>query len=113
MAVSFVAKSVELDPNSLESQNNYGILLGEAGKYQEAIDHLKISEKLLAKLHANPEDDTRFSQVYNNMGLYLAALGRFDEAVVEFKRAIQYNAGLSLAQDNLKRLQDRMSKWRK
>ena len=71
--------------------NNYGIILKELGKYQEAGLHFRKS------IDINPADD----KSYTNLGGILKELGKYQEAEYYVKKAIEINPNNAIAYSNL------------
>jgi tetratricopeptide (TPR) repeat protein len=58
-----------------------GGALGEQGRHQEALGHLREAVRL----------DPGYPDAHYNLGVVLASLGRFDEAVPEYRAALRLN----------------------
>ena len=72
-------KSVQLNPQDNEAQNNLGNILRELGRLDEA----EISYRQAITLKPD------FTEVYNNLGLTLQELGRSNEAEASYRQAIK------------------------
>lgn len=78
-------------PDVVVLQNNFGNVLKNSGKLDEAIEHFNKS------LELKPDSP----EVHNNLGTLLDRLGRFDEAVEHYERALELRPNFSQAHYNL------------
>ena len=72
--------AVARNPHAWAAQNNLGIILWQAGKTQEAIDHY----------HQALQEHPNFFDAHHNLGLALASDGKLDEAVKEYREALRF-----------------------
>ncbi len=79
------------NPNCWLAHNNLGLLLGNQGHIEEAMEHY----------HKAIQINPNYSDALNNLGIALAAKGRFDEAIENFRQAIQINPNHCEALNNL------------
>jgi len=77
--------------NNYVMQNNYGNVLSEQGKPEEAAKHIA---EALKHIPNSPE-------IHVNYGNALKDLGRIDEAIEQYKFAIKLNPNMALAHYNL------------
>ncbi|UCC22946.1 MAG: tetratricopeptide repeat protein [Planctomycetota bacterium] len=78
-------------PGVVVLHNNFGNVLKDSGKFDDAVEHFNKSLELKPN---SPE-------VHNNLGTLLDKLGRFDEAVEHYKRALELRPNFSQAHYNL------------
>ena len=82
---------LEIQPNSLDANNNLGVLLQYYNKFEEA-------EKLYKKaIELKPD----YAEAYSNLSVILNKLNKFDEAIVSCQKAIEFNPSLAQAYSNL------------
>lgn len=82
-AEEFFKRAMELAPDNLTIQNNYGVFLCDAGKYEQAI-----------KLFTKPLTDSLYtnkSGSYENIGLCRLRQGQVAQAEQAFMQALKYN----------------------
>jgi tetratricopeptide (TPR) repeat protein len=79
------------NPNAWMADNNYGMILGQAGRFQEAIPHFERA------LRSNPYA----AEVHNNLGIAFAKLGRPSDAAAQFEAALRIEPNYLLAHFNL------------
>jgi len=77
-------------PNSL-AHNNYGLVMYDQGRTEEAIAHFKESIQI----------DPQYPDVHNNYGVALAKLEQWDPAIEEYETALQLQPGAPTALNNL------------
>ena len=82
---SNIDQALEHDPNNAEAHHNYGLLLQQMERYEEA------EEQYLLALEADPKD----TDIHWNYGILLEELGRKEEA------AMQYLLALEASSDNV------------
>ena len=78
-ATAFYQKSVDLDPDHADAQNNLGVVLMQKGLLDESIVHLQKAielDPLLAKAHFD-------------LAVALAHGGQLDGAIVQFQKALE------------------------
>lgn len=95
--VKLFRDTLKKNPTSWMAHNNLAALLTDAGREQEAIEHLQQALRLKAD----------YPDAHNNLGRALHDSGRLQEAIEHYERAIElkpgfptahYNLGLALAQ---------------
>lgn len=97
LAMPYLLRSVELNPEDGEALFQYGIVLARSGFYEDAINMLE--RVLLVK----PEDP---DALYNIGAAYLAWQGDIVLAKNYFERAIATGASHELAENALNAIQD-------
>jgi Flp pilus assembly protein TadD len=81
-AAAYFQRSLAVDPDSPEAENNLGIALSHLGRGQEAIPHFERAFQL------KPDD----YEAHNNLGLAIADLGGDPEvAIGHYRRALEIN----------------------
>ncbi len=94
---SIAIAGVQSAPKSVKTLNNYAVVMGDAGFFQEAV---MACSKALA-IHP------KYATAYANRGLYLAKMGHLDEAEKDLRQALRLsqlhpaascNLGIILAQ---------------
>jgi len=80
-AFRLYARLLEINPDLAEAHCNYGALLDNFGRRDEAEEHYRRA------LEINPDD----ALVHTNYGTLLADLGRCEEAEMHYKRALEIN----------------------
>jgi protein O-mannosyl-transferase len=81
-AVDHYSKSLRIQPNGrYRALNGMGLALIDLGKFDEAIDNLKMALKLKPDSY----------EVHTNLGIALSKKGMFDEAIVEFREALRHD----------------------
>jgi tetratricopeptide (TPR) repeat protein len=83
------ARLLDINPDDAEAHSNYGVLLADLGRHDEAEAHYQRA------LEINPD----LAEVHYNYGLLLAGLGR-DEAEAHYRRALEINSDLAEAHLN-------------
>jgi len=83
LAATHLHEAIQLKPDYSEARNNYGRVLIEEGKYQEAIRELRIVIKDLT--YSEP------SRAWVNLGLAQFRQKQYDEAKKNFAEAIKLN----------------------
>jgi tetratricopeptide (TPR) repeat protein len=78
--------------------------LEQGGRVNEAIDHLR--QALDAERHYpmpsyRPQDTSLFPEVHNNLGMALARQNQIEEAANQFRKALEYAPGFSIAANSL------------
>ena len=84
-SVTFMHKSVQLDPQDAEAHNNLGVIYQELGKLQKA----EASYTQATILQQN------YIEAYNNLGNVLKDQGKFEKAVNAYEKAISVNPNYS------------------
>lgn len=82
---------LRLNPSAPVLHHNLGLILGDKGRFAEAVSHYEQA------LHARPD----LEDLHNNCGNALARLGRLDEAIPHLERAIQLKPKDAKAYNNL------------
>jgi Tfp pilus assembly protein PilF len=90
LSAEHIARAIDLDPKYSEARNNYGRVLIELGRYDDAIAQLRI---VLADLTYNDP-----AKALVNLGLAQFRKGDFQQARSTFAKAIQTNRDNCLAQ---------------
>jgi len=110
MAAKYYGKAVDLDPTSVRALVNYGVVLNEMGRSDEAID---VYDRAL---EINPED----TKAICNRGLAYYGTGRYPEAVKQYELALKidpnsleahYNLGVAFADAQIYR--EAINEWKK
>ena len=78
LAILYLEKAIELNPNLKEAYNNLGRILNDLERPDEALKHLEKALKI----------DPNYVSALINKGITLAKLGRFNEALRDFERAL-------------------------
>jgi tetratricopeptide (TPR) repeat protein len=78
-AQPLLEKAIQLDPRIELAHLDLGVLLGDAGKREEALRELKIAERI------SPDDQ----EVHWRLGRFYKSIGRTQEANVEFAKTRQ------------------------
>jgi len=79
------------NPNAWLAHNNLGVILGQAGRFEDAISHYEQA------LRIKPD----YAQAHYNLGVALFHLGRTQEAVGHWERALQIEPDYAKAHDYL------------
>ena len=82
-AEEYFKQAIDLAPNNLTIQNNYGVFLCDTGRYDEAI--LLFKKPLQDALYSHK------SQSYENIGLCRLRQGQITQAEQAFNQALKYN----------------------
>ena len=93
-AVSFLRRSIELDPNYDEAHYFLGLTLRISRQFEESARQFETALRL------NP----RHARACGNLGLVLMELGNLPGAAQQFERALQLNPQDEIARDMLQRL---------
>jgi tetratricopeptide (TPR) repeat protein len=113
-AVEAYEKSLAINPDSSQTQNNLGSVLAESGRTEEALQHIRRAVELdadngsahvnlghillqvgghgdeaVAELKKGIELSPRSPDGYNVYGVYLAREGRLEEAIVQMQKAVE------------------------
>jgi len=103
-------KAAELLPDDVDVLTNYGIILTDLGRLEEAV--------VICRRALGIKPD--YSRAHNNLGNALLELGRFEEAVACFCRALEIKPdyakahnNLGNALDNLGRLDEAVASYRR
>ena len=86
-AESAYRRSLELSPDSVEANNQLGVLLAELRRHEEAVERYR---KVLA---VKPN----LGEAWFNLGLSLGELGRLEEAAAAFQDALRCKPNLNAA----------------
>jgi tetratricopeptide (TPR) repeat protein len=89
--VSLWLDIVEKAPLKARGQNNLGVALSEAGRYEEAIPHFIQAVKL----------DKQYSDPWSNIAVCYSVKGNDDSAIQALREAIRLNPEYAEAQNNL------------
>ncbi len=90
-SVTLYEHVIKVTESNYLAHYNLGNVLRESGRFDEAIDHYRMS----VPIHPNPK------KPHNNMGIALTALGRFDEAVFHCSEALRLDPLLIGAHNNI------------
>jgi protein O-mannosyl-transferase len=90
-AFAYFRKTVELEPDFAEGQNNWGKALFQEGRVDEALAHLERAVQLRPG----------FAEAHYNLGAVLLAKGRAGEALDHFQREVDLTPEDAVAQENL------------
>ena len=109
-AIRFYEKSIELDPEFVDTHNNLGYVLNNMERYEEAKQFLQKAVEL----------DPAYAYAYHNLGNSLKNLGQYQEAEQAYRKAIlldpedayPYN-GLGNTLKELKQYQEAEQAYRK
>jgi len=77
-----------------EMDNNFGIVMGRAGRMQEAIEHFEDAVRI----------EPGYAEAHYNLGLALEHAGRLQDAANQYEQALRIEPGLIEAQFALTRL---------
>lgn len=88
---AFWADCVKKAPNKARTQNNYGVGLCEAGKFELAIKHYNIAINL----------DPLYQDPLNNIAVAYSMIGRSDLAIASLQKAIEISPEYPEAYNNL------------
>jgi tetratricopeptide (TPR) repeat protein len=83
--------TLQRNPKCWAIQTNLGLMLANAGHFQEAI------ELFSQALRIQPD----FAKAHNNLGMVLASSGRLQEAIEHFEHAVQSKPNFPEAHNNL------------
>lgn len=97
-AVMQLEQVVALDSTFLPAHNTLGLIYFQQKKYEAAI---AAYQKVLRRQPT--------AQLYNNLGAAHEANGELNAAVEAYRRALELDATLGLAQKNLRRLQEKLA----
>ncbi len=97
-AVMQLEQAVALDSTFLPAHNTLGLIYFQQKKYEAAI---AAYQKVLRRQPA--------AQLYNNLGAAHEANGELNAAVEAYRRALELDAKLSLAQKNLRRIEEKLT----
>jgi len=97
-AVIQLEQAVTLDSTFLPAHNTLGLIYFQQKKYEAAI---AAYHKVLRRQPT--------AQLYNNLGAAHEAKGELNAAVVAYRRALELDAKLILAQKNLRRIQEKLA----
>ena len=84
-------RAVEVTENNYIMLNNYGVLLGEMDRHEEALVHFR------GALSVNP----RYSKARNNIGKVVLKQGQIDEAIAVFTEVLRRGKDSADAHNNL------------
>jgi tetratricopeptide (TPR) repeat protein len=101
LAVTYILRAIELNPNDAVYHSNLGNIYRAQGKQHEAIESCRRA------LAINPD----LADAHNNLGASLKALGRLDEAMSCFRRALDLNPRFAVAHFNLGNIYEMQDKF--
>jgi Flp pilus assembly protein TadD len=90
---SLWACAVQVNPWSPLAHNNFGCVLAEAGRKEEAIEQLEEAVTL------NSDN----ASYHNSLGTVLLEVGRTSEAAEQFRQALSIKPDFTKARNNLQR----------
>jgi len=90
-AIEHYRKSLQIDPDYVQTHNNLGIAYAELGRFDEAISEYETALRL------RPD----FAEASSNLGVVLATVGRPDEAIARFEQALRVRPDYAEAHLNL------------
>ncbi len=85
-----IQRYLEINPQSIEAQNNLGAILSLQGKYDEALYHI------FEALRIDPKNPI----AHNNAGAVLCKQGQYQEALIHFKEALKSKSDFEDARKN-------------
>lgn len=88
---TLTAHALAVDPNNFLAQLNMGMVLEQAGQFDDAMAHYAAS----VRLHPDRPE------AHNNLGALLARQGKVDEAIAQYREALQANPDFAEAHTNL------------
>jgi tetratricopeptide (TPR) repeat protein len=83
--------TLKKNPDCWMAHYNFGILLGEEGHIDQAIDHYRDAIALRPA----------YAEAHYNLGRLLVQRGRLDDAIANYEKAVEVNPGDPEAQNNL------------
>ena len=89
--LSIWGDTVAKSPHSSRAHNNFGTVLADSGRLEEAMPHFQIAFEL------KPD----FAEPYYNLGFALAHRGRVDEAIAQYRQALAIRPDYADASNNL------------
>jgi tetratricopeptide (TPR) repeat protein len=99
-ALQAMHKAAQLLPDDADALTNYGIILADLGKFEEAVVICRRA------LEIKPD----YARAHNNLGNALLDLGRFEEAVACFFRALEIKPDYAKAHNNLGNALDKLGR---
>jgi tetratricopeptide (TPR) repeat protein/tRNA A-37 threonylcarbamoyl transferase component Bud32 len=103
-AITHLEKALALDSGLLPARATLGLAYFQQGRYDAAIEAYDLV------LRAQPYGRSHSAQLYNNLGAAHEAKGDLAAAVAAYSRALELEPRLVLAQKNLQRAQDKLSR---
>ena len=94
--------ALSIDPKAPLSHDNLGYVYFKLGRLDEAIKEYQTAIQLAPDV----------ADIHNNLGYVYFSLGRFDDAAEEYRRALKLKPDLPAALDNMKLLQQTISRKR-
>ena len=88
-------------PNSPTLHNNLGMVYGELGRYQDAVEALKRAIRIQPDL----------AEVHYNLGNAYQRLGRYQDAVEPYKQALRIKPDYAEVYDNLGAAYGKLGRW--
>lgn len=91
LAARWRVRRVVLSVSAAEAAHNWGVILSNQGKTEEAVSHLRKAIRI------KPD----YAEAYNSFGVILAAQGKPEEAIAQYYQAIRAKANYAEAHNNL------------
>ena len=93
-SIFYFSKSLELNPNFVEANNNMGVALKFLCRFEESVNYFRKAINL----------NNKYANAYNNLGSSLNELGKWEEALNNFNKALELNPNHKDASENLIKL---------
>ncbi len=93
-AIELIRRAIGFDPNHAEAHRNFGVLLAQRQRFEEAREAFSKAAEL------RPDDlrtQLDLARVHYDVGIMLATKGRLDEAIASHSRAIQVKPDFAMA----------------
>ena len=90
-SITFMRKSLKLNPQDAESHNNLGVILQELGRLKEA--EASYTQAIIL--------ETNYFEAHNNLGNIFKDQGAFDKAIIAYDEAILINPNYAAAHYNM------------
>ena len=98
-AIASYKKALRIKPDLAEAHFNLGINYGESGQWQEAIASFKEAIRI------KPGE----ADAHYGLGYVYNELGQHQEAIASYKEALRINPNLTIARDNLNKLEQKIA----